>query len=61
MIRQKVKGHKRRVEGKLRKVKSYTRKKRPSKGKKRIIGKKLIRFKPRRAIRDEYGHIIRYK
>ena len=61
MARQKVKGHKRRIEGKLRKVKFYIRKKRPSKGKKRIVSKKLIRFKPRRAVRDEYGQIIDYK
>lgn len=61
MAKQKVKGHKRRIEGKLKSVKSYIRKQRKRSGKGKL-GKKLIKFKPRRAVRDTYtGEIIAFK
>ncbi len=67
MAKEQVKGHTRTVEGRVKTVKKYSRKKRGSPGGKRIVSKKLIRFKPRvvrfkprRPVRDVYGQIRGY-
>ncbi len=65
---QQVKGHRRRADGRWKTITRYTRKHRGSPGKKRVVGSKLIRFKPRivkfrprRPVRDVYGQIRGYR
>lgn len=61
MAKQKVKGHSRYIEGGWKTVKPYTRKERKRSGKGKLYPK-LIRVKPRRAIRDRFtGEIIGFK
>lgn len=50
----KVSPYLRHVKGKKQKVKGFTRE-HPKKGKKRVVGKKPIRFY---VVRDQYGHFV---
>ena len=61
MVTEKVGGYTRIDRGQKIKVPDYRRKKRPSHGSKRIKDKKPIRYKPKTAVRDQYGHIVGYK
>ena len=68
MVSEQVVGHKRKVEGKIKTIKGYKRHKRGSPGSKRTVSKKLIKFrprivkfKPRRPVRDKYGQIRGYR